>query len=203
MMSRKTGSTHSYHRENLRRDLLEAGFSYVCEHGHDTLSVRTLASIVGVSSGAPYHHFADRRALLLALACDGYDRLSGVGADNLRAISDPLERLRAISRHFLLFAHQYPRLFDLMYESELTRPQLDPLIKEAQLRGFALLKEAMAEVVPDIPEKDFATRILSVWSALFGFAMIRNKEIIKPYEMSQDIADSVVEYIIGIAASVR
>ncbi|MEL0252821.1 MAG: TetR/AcrR family transcriptional regulator, partial [Novosphingobium sp.] len=64
-----------YHRENLRRDLLDAGREYVRQHGHHGLSIRTLAQQVGVSPGAPYHHFPDRRSLLLALAIEGFEEM--------------------------------------------------------------------------------------------------------------------------------
>ncbi|SNS51498.1 MULTISPECIES: TetR/AcrR family transcriptional regulator [unclassified Azospirillum] len=194
-MARKGNASLSYHRENLRRDLIEAGLSYVSDHGHDTLSVRTLASLVGVSSGAPYYHFADRRALLLAVACEGYERLSGSGADTLRSISDPVERLIGLSRHFLAFAHAHPRLFELMYESELTRPELDPVIKDAQTVGFSLLRDALAAAIPDVPEEEFTTRILSAWSMLYGFSSLQNKKILKPYAMSPDVSESVVRLL--------
>jgi len=54
----------SYHKEDLRKDLLDAGRAYVEAHGHQSLSVRTLAQKVGVSAGAPYHHFGDRQKLV-------------------------------------------------------------------------------------------------------------------------------------------
>ncbi|WP_374139319.1 TetR/AcrR family transcriptional regulator, partial [Sphingomonas sp.] len=71
----------TYHREDLRGELLRAGRAYIAEHGHHSLSVRTLANTVGVSPGAPYHHFKDRRALLLALAIDGYAEITDAAAE--------------------------------------------------------------------------------------------------------------------------
>ena len=56
----------TYHRENLKEELLAAAVIYIAEHGHQDLSVRKLSQIVGVSPGAPYHHFPDRRSLLIA-----------------------------------------------------------------------------------------------------------------------------------------
>ena len=66
---------NSYHKENLRQDLIDAGLAYVKAQGHASLSVRTLAQKVGVSPGAPYHHFPDRRSLLLAIAGEGFKDL--------------------------------------------------------------------------------------------------------------------------------
>ncbi|MEA1648502.1 TetR/AcrR family transcriptional regulator [Nitrospirillum sp. BR 11164] len=198
-MARKSAASSQYHKENLRRDLIEAALKYVAEHGHDTLSVRTLANIVGVSSGAPYHHFADRRSLLLALALEGYERLIGPTAEQFQAASNPMESLTTTSHQFLTFAIRNPRLFELMYESELTRPELDPAIRQAQFRGFSLLKDSIVAAVPSMTEEDFSFRLLAIWSTLYGFATLRNKQMVKPYEMDQQAADAVVKYIVKIA----
>lgn len=57
----------SYHHENLRAQLIEAGIRIMNEQGYEQLSMRRLASACGVSHAAPYRHFADREALLRAM----------------------------------------------------------------------------------------------------------------------------------------
>src|SRR5947209_2974095 len=64
-----------YHHGNLRAELLAAAEQTVRERGVEALSLRELARRVGVSHGAPRRHFADRQALLDALAQAGFDRL--------------------------------------------------------------------------------------------------------------------------------
>ena len=41
--------------------------------GPEAISIKALAKQIGVSQPAPYRHFADRRALLAAVAADGFD----------------------------------------------------------------------------------------------------------------------------------
>ena len=123
--------------------MLDAACQFVADHGHEDLSVRKLALLVGVSPGAPYHHFADRRSLLVAVAMEGYDRLMRGGRSAASVDEEPEKRLLRLGRHFLAFAEQNPRLFALMYESELTRPHLDPHIAAAQNVGFNLLRDAV------------------------------------------------------------
>src|SRR4051794_30188014 len=65
-----------YHHGNLRAALLETAAQMVDERGVEALSLRELAREVGVSHAAPRRHFADRRALLDALAQDGFERLA-------------------------------------------------------------------------------------------------------------------------------
>src|SRR3954469_7536348 len=66
-------STRPYHHGNLRPALLEAAERALARG--DELSLRSLAREVGVSHAAPRRHFADKQALLDALAEDGFERL--------------------------------------------------------------------------------------------------------------------------------
>src|SRR5258707_9128128 len=60
-----------YHHGDLRRALIEAALSLVAERRGADLSIREVARRAGVSYAAPYHHFADKSALLAAVAGGG------------------------------------------------------------------------------------------------------------------------------------
>src|SRR5919202_1039639 len=66
-------STRPYHHGNLRSALLAAAEGALARG--EELSLRSLAREVGVSHAAPRRHFADKQALLDALAEDGFERL--------------------------------------------------------------------------------------------------------------------------------
>ena len=68
--------------ESLQREFVDAARAFIAKHGHVNLSLRALAEQVGVTTAAPYYHFADRRALLLAVATEGFEELIG-GARSL------------------------------------------------------------------------------------------------------------------------
>jgi AcrR family transcriptional regulator len=61
-----------YHHGNLRRALVEATGKLVDSRGTDGFTLRAAAKLAGVSDGAPYHHFADKDALLAAVAEEGF-----------------------------------------------------------------------------------------------------------------------------------
>ena len=69
-----------YHHGNLRAALLEPAERALRERGVGGLSLRELAREVGVSHAAPRRHFADKQALLDALAEDGFERLGARAA---------------------------------------------------------------------------------------------------------------------------
>lgn len=185
-----------YHKENLRRDLLEAGRAYVEAHGHPGLSIRTLAQQVGVSPGAPYHHFPDRRSFLLALAVDGFKEMLGNTEAIASSEANPFDQLRELGLAFIRFAERNPHLIDLMYESELTAPTLDQQLVEFQKVGHDTLRRQIALALPKLADEEIDLRTLAFWSAIYGFASMRRKGIIhtSPGAIATvDIAEAIVD----------
>lgn len=184
------------HREDLRSELLAAALDVVAREGHEGLSIRKLAEAVGVSPGAPYHHFPDRRSLLLAVALEGYDRMfreTAFGSPLSGTSAEPLFRTFTA---FIRFAVTEPHLFTLMYESELVRPTLSPELGRAQDVGFQLLRREIARVAPHLNEHERSIRIATIWSAIFGFAMQANRAMLRhqaPEPAPDELAPEVVK----------
>src|SRR3954468_18569644 len=70
-----TPARDSYHHGALREELLTACVALIEAEGIGAVSLRRVAREAGVSPGAPYHHFADRAALLAAISVRGYELL--------------------------------------------------------------------------------------------------------------------------------
>ena len=81
-----------YHHGNLRAALLACAERTLREGGAGELSLRELARQVGVSHAAPRRHFADKQALLDALAEDGFERLGRELREAMDAAGDALRR---------------------------------------------------------------------------------------------------------------
>lgn len=65
----------TYHHGNLRQAIIDAAVELVGEQGVEAMTLREAARRAGVSSGAPFRHFANKRELVLALAEQGMARL--------------------------------------------------------------------------------------------------------------------------------
>lgn len=189
------------HRDDLRRELLQAAYAFVVREGHEGLSIRRLAEEIGVSPGAPYHHFADRRALLIAVALEGYRIML---AESERAVEQaPQEVLFARLLHFIRFAAANPNIFTLMYESELVRPKLAPELAEAQDIGFQMLRREVARSTQHLTEYERSLRIATIWSAIFGFALQTNRAMLRahPFEpVPDELAPEIVRQALRLMA---
>lgn len=192
-----------YHREHLRRDLLDAGREYIRVHGHANLSVRMLCAQVGVSPGAPYHHFPDRRSLLFALASEGFREMMAGTAEVAVGKMSAKEKLHRMGILFIRFAEQNPHLLDLMYESELTTPTLDPALLEFQMAGHKALHDQIVAAAPEISPDEANLRVVALWSMIYGFVTMRKKGVLhdSPNVPSIDIAEAIVERAVHAAVA--
>lgn len=104
-----------YHHGDLRRHLIVAARDEVEEFGAEGVVLTRLATTCGVSVAAPYRHFANKEALLAAVAAEGFAELgealraaTGVGAR-------PEDRLVEAGVAYVRYAVANPQLFRLMF----------------------------------------------------------------------------------------
>ena len=108
-----------YHHGHLRDTLLAEAERTLREQGVEQLSLRDLARQAGVSHAAPRRHFADRQALLGALAAAGFARLADEVAAAIEAAGpDFPARLRATCAAYVRFATEDTALMELMFTAK-------------------------------------------------------------------------------------
>ncbi|MBW1905082.1 MAG: TetR/AcrR family transcriptional regulator [Deltaproteobacteria bacterium] len=112
------GAAKSYHHGNLREALLETAFGLVDSQGVEAISMRALAREAGVSSAAPFRHFADKRVLLEAVAEKAAAELERKVDEATAECSDALTQFRAMSVAYVRFAAEHPALFDLIHSTD-------------------------------------------------------------------------------------
>ncbi|MFJ9851555.1 TetR/AcrR family transcriptional regulator [Streptomyces sp. NPDC101150] len=111
-MTGKTTERAGYHHGDLPSALTAAALELLDERGMEQVTVREVARRAGVSPGAPFRHFADRQALLTAVA----DRiLADFGEWQLGMLAEAEgSAMRAFGLGFVRFAIRHPRRFELI-----------------------------------------------------------------------------------------
>jgi AcrR family transcriptional regulator len=84
------------------------------KEGADSVTMRRVADAVGITAMALYRHYADRAALLNALANEGFDELA-TRLSTARLSGNIEKRMTKILDIYLDHALQNPRLFELMF----------------------------------------------------------------------------------------
>jgi AcrR family transcriptional regulator len=131
-----------YHHGDLPRALRDAATRLIAERGADGFTLREAARLVGVHHAAAYRHFSDKRALLAAIAEDGYAELARRmrRADTDVAGADVMERIRRVAAAYVGFARAEPALFALMTGPRLNEDGKFPSLEQALRAGVEALE---------------------------------------------------------------
>lgn len=170
----------SYHHGDLRRALIEASLPLLRTGGAEALTLRAVARAVGVSQTAPYRHFADRSALVAAVADDGFRRLrerliaAARAPDKTIGTAQTTARggLQAIAVAYVRFALEHPNEYRVMFGSEIIA---SPASKESAREAvFALLHGGIAALQQQglVRDGDAYAMALTAWSLVHGLVML-------------------------------
>lgn len=166
-----TKPRNSYHHGDLPRALRKAGVALIGEKGVAAVTLRDVARRVGVTHGAPYRHYADKTALVAAIAADGFARLERMmHTAAAEAGDDPLARLLAIGRSYVVFAAMNPAYFVVMYGSESPDRDEHTELAAADDRAFAVLVDSVrdAQAGGRLIDSDPTRLALLLWSMVHG-----------------------------------
>ncbi|MEZ4380057.1 MAG: TetR/AcrR family transcriptional regulator [Nannocystaceae bacterium] len=163
-----SSAKRSYHHGDLRAALIDAAIELIAERGLHGLSLRECARRADVSHAAPYRHFADKNALLFALARRGFERLAAAGVAAMAGVDDPRDRLDAYGVAYVRFAVDNPVLFRVMFTAEIAAPEGEVAGDEAG--AFDLLVDSAAALLD--PGADPRDAAVAAWSLPHGLAML-------------------------------
>lgn len=154
-----------YHHGDLRAALLREAGRVLAVSGPEALSLRELARALGVSHNAPYKHFANRDALLAALAAEGFRELTDDGHAAARD-AQPGEAMRARALAYIRFALRRPAVFKLMFSRDVSG-RAHAELADAARAGFFALRQALTGGATDRAANDTA---LAAWAFVHGIA---------------------------------
>jgi AcrR family transcriptional regulator len=144
-----------YHHGDLRQALVDAAIDLLRESGPEALTLRGAARAAGVSQAAPYRHFKDRRALVAAVADDGFRRLLLAmseaaspapkrGTRKRQSPRDPAKGLRQLAIAYVRFAHEHPAEYRVMFGEEILTDDDYAELRASSRAVFDLLSGGIA-----------------------------------------------------------
>ncbi len=160
-------SNSRYHHGDLAAACVHAAMELLEEDGGTAgLSLRAVARRAGVSPGAPYRHYADRDALISAVAAVGYRELAGCMAAAHAAPATP-DDLVAIGIAYVEFALRHPALFQLMFGAPCDRENAERVA--ATMAVWDLVSGGVRATFPDC---DVEAMSNAIWSLVHGLAFL-------------------------------
>ena len=188
-------SSATYHHGDLKNALARAARAQIAEKGAASLNLRAVARVLGVTHPAAYRHFANKEALLEAVAQEGFDELADALHKSVEGEKGLEPTLYALANTYLNFALENPELTRVMF----ALIPADTRMKNEKL--YAASKRAYTALTTSVEALggDTSTDSAVVWALLHGLAELT---IEKQVPLLEDAAKrkAVVERAVGVLA---
>ncbi len=175
MPPRHSKRRKTYHHGDLRQALLDAALDIVRRRGVAALTLRAVASQARVSHMAPYHHFADKAALIAAVAEEGFRGLQREMLERTaRHPDDPRAQFRESGVAYVVFAVKNPNLFRVMFGPQVSDMEAHPDLQAAADAAFAVVQGLVerSQEVRAVRDEDSRAVGISAWALVHGIAML-------------------------------
>ncbi len=195
-------SAQSYHHGNLREALLRVAEEVVEREGEKALTLRELSRELGVSHTSPLRHFANKQALLDALAMRGFERMDAALG---RAVKDRGKgfagRLTALARAYVGFQLKHPALCAMMFDAK-HRPDAPRDLLETAERAYSHGPDIFAEgqASGEVAKGDPARLCLVVFVALQGLVAISTNGKFKGVSLDVLVPETVEMIVAGLGS---
>ena len=158
-----------YHHGDLRAALLEHAGKILRAEGLEALTLRAVARAAGVSQTAPYRHFADRRALMGAIAAEGFGELHRAMGEAM-AHGGGREGFKGIALAYVHFAVANPALYRVMFGPEVANTSDLPELATASRASLGFVQSGLEQLQAAglVRAGDAAVMAISLWAALHG-----------------------------------
>ena len=171
MTARANGN---YHHGDLRNALIVAAAELIEEQGSLDFALVDAARRAGVSSAAPYRHFKDKDALLLAVSDLAFLSLSESAREVARRHPEHnAASIVAHGRNYIRFVTGHPEFYDLMW-GDMALRSIPSDEKQLRTSGFYVLVEAVRGwcVEQDLADQDALELAIKLWAMAHGLACL-------------------------------
>ncbi len=183
----------SYHHGELRQALIDAARLLIKERQGNDFSLSDACRRAGVSTAAPYRHFADKTEIINEVVAQGFVDMTNRFRKAAGAFEPGArERITAVGEVYLTFATAEPALFRMMF-GQRPNPSADD---GATLQGKACFAYVLQEVIDyctlNRVEGDAQLIALQLWTLVHGASSLTidddYKKVVPQVDVSRMIA---------------
>ena len=181
------------YRSELRAETLSAARELIQKEGYEGLTIRKLAKRMECSPMALYSYFADKQALLIALALEGFEKLAK--RFDSTAGRNPLTALRKILLDYIAYAEENPFEYRILFLSAQTIGELKQTREDLQERNpafSALFKRVETCIKAGVFRGDAFAVSTVLWTGAHGAASLLITATNFPFGRRQEYAEEVV-----------
>lgn len=176
--SEQNGADRPYHHGHLRESLLTAALDLLKDNPPSAISLRSVAKEAGVSHAAPYHHFANRTALMEALGVACMERFVACQQEAVAAASSGRDALRDQGIAYVRYAAEDPHAFALIFDPAFCPPgNPGPGTAELVQENLTMLASSVTRAQEEglFVGSDTAEVSTAMWGTMHGLAHLVNE----------------------------
>jgi AcrR family transcriptional regulator len=187
-------------RTSLRDKLIACSIEILEVKGLEALTLRAAARAAGVSHMAPYRHFAEKDALLAAVAETGFRDLATQMSKAAAVSRKSKARLSAIGRAYVGFARSRPALYRLMFGPAIIGKGRFPELTAAGNAAFQCCADAVTAALQGERkgrQDDSRAVAIATWSLVHGLAsLLIDGRIALPNDA--DAENNLIDQVLGV-----
>jgi AcrR family transcriptional regulator len=163
-----------YHHGDLRRALVQEAVRTIQAKGVDAFTLRAVGLKLGVSRTALYRHFADKAALLAAVAGEGFHTLRVQLVEAWEQGGRGVEAFEAMGTAYVRFAMANPSYYRVMFGGFVHDSTADPELAREGAGAFHALVDAIVALQQNgLMRRDEPLQMARfIWTVVHGVAML-------------------------------
>ena len=163
-----------YHHGDLSRSLLKEALRTIEKNGVAALTMRAVGTKLGVSRTALYRHFADKSALLAAVATEGFRTLRLRTLEAWEIHGGGRKGLEAMGEAYVHFAVEHPSHYRVMFGGHVRDASPDSDLAKEGAGAFQVLVDALvAQQKEGLVRNDNPLALAQyIWANVHGIAML-------------------------------
>lgn len=195
--------------EAVKDEILDRALELIMEDGFDNLTMRGVATRVGVTATTLYNYFSCREEINIWLTYRGFQKLYSLLRENYEKHDDPARRFEEMAHAFLDFAVRYPNYYDFLMNPRTPQytdyigtvfEELAAFEKENSINNFLILARAIGDVLrtgKDVDDETVNLRAIEFWADMHGIISLHNSGILFEVDpRSREILEKRVDRII-------
>ena len=159
------------HKEDLRRQILEAAKKLFVTAGYEATSIRKIAKEIGLSPTAIYLYYKDKSDIIYALHQEGFQLLRQ-DFQPLMHVECPFERLKALGRCYIKFAFERPDFYELRFVMKDPMEYLNDKCVEGAWEEGERIFDLLLQTIQDCQGRGYFKGMESTYVAMEAWSVV-------------------------------
>ncbi|ABD80576.1 TetR/AcrR family transcriptional regulator [Saccharophagus degradans] len=170
-----------YHHGNLKTALVDGFLEMLPSTTIESISLRKLATHIGVAATAVYNHFSNKDELCAAVKLRCLDHFAQWLESHVEKNAEPEERIYALSKAYFQYSLQHPQYFQFIFQIDIPQEYVTAELIETSMRAEQELRNSVIALLEkhQLPTTQYNEGLgaFACWSLAHGVTTLAAKHV--------------------------